>query len=181
MVSEKVLRFQGKDRNLSQLCQQILLYLQNDGYKVQSTAAVFGFVIQAQKTGIARRIIAADRCFTITVSGQPNDFAVHIGIGKWAQNLAVAAAEAIVLSVLFLAIDVPEMLWTRRIQDKIMKKIAELVESPTPSENAQKTIKEGEVIREREVIREVVMIKCTHCGTRNLQTSSKCSNCGAPL
>jgi hypothetical protein len=127
MVSEKVLRFQGKNKDLNQLSQQILQYLQNNGYKVQSTTAPLGFVIQAQKAGILRDIITADRCFTITVSGQPNDFAVHIGIGKWIQNLAVAAAEAILLSVLFLAVDVPEMLWTRHVEGEIANEITRIV------------------------------------------------------
>jgi len=127
LVSEKVMRFQGKNKDLSQLSQQITQYLQSDGYKVQSTTAPLGFVIQAQKGGILRDIITADRCFTITISGQPNDFAVHVGIGKWIQNLAVAAVETLLLSVLFLAIDVPEMLWTRHIEGEIIKKITEIV------------------------------------------------------
>ena len=127
MVSEKVLRFQGKNKDLGQFSQQVVQYLQNDGYKVQSTTAPMGFVIQAQKAGILRDIITADRCFTITISGQPNDFTVHIGIGKWIQNLAVAAAEALLLSVLFLAVDVPEMLWTRHVEGDIAKRITEIV------------------------------------------------------
>ena len=127
MVSEKVLRFQGKNKDLSQLSQQIVQSLQNDGYKVQSTTAPLGFVIQAQKAGILRDIITADRCFTITISGQPNDFAVHIGIGKLIQNLAVAAVEAILLSTLFLAVDVPEMLWTVHVENEIVKKITQMV------------------------------------------------------
>jgi hypothetical protein len=127
MVSEKVMRFQGKNRDLSQLSQQIVQYMQGEGYKVQSTTAPLGLVIQAQKAGILRDIITADRCFTITISGQPNDFAVHIGIGKWIQNLAVAAAETILLTWLFLAVDVPEMLWTRHVEGEIAKKITEIV------------------------------------------------------
>lgn len=127
MVSEKVMRFQGKNRDLSQLSQQITQYLQSDGYKVQSTTAPLGFVIQAQKAGILRNIITADRCFTIAISGQPNDFAIHIGIGKWIQNIAVAAVETLLLSWLFLAVDVPEMLWTRHIEGEIAKKITEIV------------------------------------------------------
>ena len=51
-----------------------------------------GNIIQATKAGILRDLFAADRAFTIMVSGQPADFTVHIGIGKWVQNLAVAAA-----------------------------------------------------------------------------------------
>jgi len=127
MVSEKVLRFQGKGKDLGQLSQQIVQYLQNGGYKTQATTAPLGFVIQAQKARILRDIITADRAFTIMISGQPNDFAVHIGIGKWVQNLAVAAAEALLVSVLFLAIDVPEMLWTRHVENEIAKQITQIV------------------------------------------------------
>ena len=124
-ISEKVMHFQGKNKDLTQFAQQIVQYLQNDGYKVQSTTAPLGNVIQAQKAGILRDIITADRCFTITVSGQPNDFSVHIGIGKWVQNIAVAAVETLLLSWLFLAVDVPEMLWTRHVEGEIAKKITE--------------------------------------------------------
>jgi hypothetical protein len=127
MVSEKVLRFQGKNKDLSQLSQQIAQNLQSAGYKVQSATAPLGFVIQAQKAGILRDIITADRCFTIALSGQPNDFTVHIGIGKLIQNLAVAAVETLLLSVLFLAVDVPEMLWTVHVENEIVKKITQTV------------------------------------------------------
>jgi hypothetical protein len=127
MVSEKVMRFQNKNKDLSQLAQQIVAQLQSEGYKTQSTTAPLGIVIQAQKAGILRDIITADRAFTIMIAGQPNDFTVHIGIGKWIQNIAVAAAEAILISVLFLAIDVPEMLWTRHVENEIAKEIAQIV------------------------------------------------------
>jgi len=120
LVSEKVLRFQGKNKDLSQLSQQLTEYLKNDGYKTQSASIPSGYLIQAQKAGILRDIVSADRAFTLMISGQPNDFTVHIGIGKWIQNLAVAAAEALLLSVLFLAIDVPEMLWTRHVENEIV-------------------------------------------------------------
>jgi hypothetical protein len=127
MVSEKVMRFQNKNKDLDQLAQQIATQLQSEGYKVQSTTAPLGRVIQAQKAGILRDIITADRAFTIMITGQPNDFTVHIGIGKWIQNIAVAAAEALLLSVLFLAIDVPEMLWTRHVEGEIAKEITQIV------------------------------------------------------
>ena len=127
MVSEKVMRFQDKNKDLDQLAQQIATQLQSEGYKVQSTTAPLGRVIQAQKAGILRDIITADRAFTIMITGQPNDFTIHIGIGKWIQNIAVAAVEALLLSVLFLAIDVPEMLWTRHIEGEIAKEITQIV------------------------------------------------------
>src|SRR5271157_2282733 len=127
MVSEKVVRFQGKNKDLNQLTQQIVEYMKKDGYKVQSTTAPMGYLIQAQKAGILRDIITADRAFTIGVAGQPNDFTIHIGIGKWIQNIAVAAVETLFMSWLFLAVDVPEMLWTRHVEDDIAKQITQIV------------------------------------------------------
>ncbi len=135
MVSEKILRFQNRNRDLNQLAQQIGQQLQTEGYKVQQKMAPLGTVIQAQKAGILRDIIAADRAFTIMISGQPNDFTVHIGIGKWIQNLAVTAVETLLLSILFLAVDVPEMLWTRHVEGGIAKEISQIVEN-TPMQQA---------------------------------------------
>jgi hypothetical protein len=127
VVSEKVLRFQGKNKDLKELSSQISQYLQNNGYKVQSTVAPMGYIVQAQKAGILRDIITADRAFTIMVAGEPNDFTIHIGIGKWIQNIAVAAAEAVLLSALFLAVDVPEMLWTRHVESELAKELTRIV------------------------------------------------------
>ena len=127
MVTFKEMRFQGKNKDLGQLSQQISGYLQGDGYKVQSTTAASGPIIQAQKAGILRDIITAERCFTISITGTSNDFTIKIGIGKWVQNIAVAAAEAVLLSVLFLAVDVPEMLWTVHVENTIAKKITQIV------------------------------------------------------
>ncbi|MDG6996337.1 MAG: hypothetical protein JRN52_10480 [Nitrososphaerota archaeon] len=121
------MRFQGKNRDLNVLAQQIVSQLQSEGYKTQMGNPPLGIVIQAQKAGILRDLIAADRAFTIMVSGQPNDFTVHIGIGKFIQNIAVAAAEALLLSELFLVVDVPEMLWTRHVEGELAKEITQIV------------------------------------------------------
>jgi hypothetical protein len=127
MVSEKVLHFQNKGKDPSQVAQQIEQQLQADGYKTQSKSAPLGYILQAQKAGIMRDLIAADRCFTIVVSGQPNDFTVHIGIGRWVQNIGVTAVETLLLSVLFLAVDVPEMLWTTHVEGKLVKEVQSIV------------------------------------------------------
>jgi hypothetical protein len=127
LVFEKILRFQGKSKDLGQLSQQIVQHLQVEGYKVQMKSAPMGNIIQAQKAGILRDIIAADRAFTILVSGQPDDFTIHIGIGKWIQNIGVAAVEVLLLSTLFLAVDVPEMLWTTHVENGLAKEIGQLV------------------------------------------------------
>ncbi|HXZ90849.1 MAG TPA: zinc ribbon domain-containing protein [Candidatus Dormibacteraeota bacterium] len=165
MVSEKVLRFQGKNKDLTQLSQQIVEQLQNEGYKVQSTTAPLGQVIQAQKAGILRDIITADRAFTITIAGQPNDFTVHVGIGKLIQNLAVAAIETLLLSALFLAVDVPEMLWTVHVESEIIKEIMQLVEiAPAPASAPVSG-----------------STKSCVCGYQNPVEARFCKQCGKPL
>ncbi len=127
MVSSKTLNFQNKNRNLNELSQQIAQQLQNEGYKVQSRQLATGAVIQAQKAGILRDIITADRAFTIRIDGQPNDFTIVVGVGKFIQNIAVAVAEALILSELFLAVDIPEMLWTEHVEKGIIKEIVTVV------------------------------------------------------
>ncbi len=128
MVSEKIIRFQNKGKDLNQLAQQIITMLDQDGYRTQMTStSPVGIIIQATKAGILRDIITADRAFTIMITGQSNDFAIHIGIGKFLQNIAVIAAEALLLSALFLAVDVPEMLWTRHVESEILKRITQII------------------------------------------------------
>lgn len=123
MVSEKVVRYQNLDWNLNDLAGKISAQLTTDGYKTQQKDSPMGTFIQAQKAGILRDIITADRCFTILISGQPNDFTIHVGIGRWVQNIAVAAVEALFISWLFLAVDIPEMAWTTEVEKQIVKEI----------------------------------------------------------
>lgn len=127
MVAEKTIQFQGKNKDLGQLGQQIAQELQSQGYKVQSTTSPTGTVIQAAKAGILRDIITADRAFTILISGQPNDFTVRVGIGKLIQNLAVTAVEALLLTELFLVVDVPEMLWTTHVEKQVIQEITQII------------------------------------------------------
>ncbi len=90
--AEKVVHFHDKNKDLSQLGQRVVEMLQDDGYKTEiNTSAPQGVVIQATKSGILRDIITANRAFTILITGDPNNFVVHIGIGKLIQNIGVAA------------------------------------------------------------------------------------------
>ena len=127
VISEKVLRFQGKNKDLTQLSQQIVQQLTAEGYKTQSATSPTGIIIQAKKAGILRDIIDANRAFSILIAGQPSDFNIHVGIGKWIQNLAVAVIETLLITWLFLAVDVPEVLWTREVEKGIIKEITQMV------------------------------------------------------
>ncbi len=86
-----------------------------------------GQVIQAQKGGILSDIVTAERAFTILLTGSPDDFSIHVGIGKLVQNLAVMTAESILLSWLFLGVDVLEMLWSRHVEKGLIDEIRRLV------------------------------------------------------
>lgn len=127
MVAEKTLRFQGKNKNLNDLSQLLQQELGGKGYKIQSRQLPSGYLIQAQKAGILRDIITADRAFSIMISGEPDDFSIRVGVGKFVQNLAVVAAEVILLSELFLVVDIPEMLWTIHVEKEIIRDINSVV------------------------------------------------------
>ena len=126
-MSEKILRFQNENKDPASLSQQIAQQLQSDGYKASMATAPLGTVIQAQKGGILKDLVAAERAFTIMVTGQSDDFSVHIGVGKFFQNLGVMAAEALLLAELFLAVDIPEMLWTEHVEKGLANEITQVV------------------------------------------------------
>ena len=128
MIGEKVLHFQGKGTDLDDLQAKIASHLQSEGFTVQtSPSSSQGTVIQAKKGGFLDKVIAADRALSILVSGDPNDFTVRIGIGKWLEHLGVAALETLLLSDLFLVVDVAETAWNFEIENKLAKEIASLV------------------------------------------------------
>jgi hypothetical protein len=81
-----------------------------------------------RKQEILRDIIPANRALSILITGKPEHFTVHVGIGKLFQNLAVSAVETIFLSYLFLAVDVPEMLFTKDVEESIIKDINQIVD-----------------------------------------------------
>jgi hypothetical protein len=127
-LGDKTLHFQGKGTDLSELQQKIEAYLESDGFTVQSSAASSqGIVLQAKKGGFLRGIVDADRALTIMLTGTPDDFTVRVGIGKWLEHLAVAAVETLLISDLFLVVDVAETAWNFEVEDKVIAHIKSLV------------------------------------------------------
>ena len=124
MIGEKVRHYEGKNTDLNAEKAKIEQYLEGDGFKIQSsTPSPHGIVIQGQKGGFLSSVIAADRAFTILIDGEPNNFTVRVGVGKWLKHLGVTAVEALLISELFLLVDVPEMLWNLEVENKIVKQI----------------------------------------------------------
>jgi hypothetical protein len=128
MVGEKVEHFQGKGTDLGALQSHIELYLKNDGFTTQTSApSDQGVAIQAKKGGFLRGVVDADRAMTIMIAGSPADFTVRIGIGKWLEHLGVAAIETLLISDLFLVVDVAETAWNLEIEDKLVKDIKSFI------------------------------------------------------
>jgi hypothetical protein len=130
MIGDETIPYQGRNTDLNALKDGIVDYLQGDGFKVQVPKSSGGeWLIQAQKGGFLREIISAERAPNIMIQGQPNDFSVRVGIGKWIQNAAVTAVETIAIAEIFLPVDVAEMAWTVHVENKVIRKIDELVQS----------------------------------------------------
>jgi hypothetical protein len=128
MIGDKVERFQGKGKDPSAVQSHIEEYLKTDGFTVQtSSPSAQGVVIQAKKGGFLRGVVAADRAMTITITGSPADFTVHVGIGKWLEHLGVAVIETLLISDLFLVVDVAESAWNLEIEDKLVKDLKTFV------------------------------------------------------
>ena len=128
MLADKTVRYQGRNTNLDALRQNVVKYLQSDGFKVQEPRpSKGGMLIQAQKGGFLRELITAERALNILIQGEPNNFTVRVGIGKWAQNIAVATVETLLISELFLPLDVGEMAWNIEVEKKLLKRIDDFV------------------------------------------------------
>lgn len=121
MLGDKSEHYEGKGTDLSALASHIEDYLKKNGFTTQASApSDQGNVIQAKKGGWLAGVVAADRALSITVQGTPADFTVRYGIGKWLEHLGVAAIETLLVSDLFLVVDVGESLWNIEIEDKLI-------------------------------------------------------------
>ena len=129
MVTTTTLRFGNRNWDLDDLGRKIETSLQSDNWQTQMVSTPKGVVIQAKKEDLLRNILTATRAITILVAGKPNDFVVEVGVGKWLQNLTVAAVAAVITAGLFLLINVPAMLWNFQVEDEIINKITRIVES----------------------------------------------------
>ena len=128
MIGNKELQYTGKGTDLAALQSHIEEYLKTDGFRFQvAGTSQQGSVLQAQKGGFLRGLVDADRALTITITGSPADYTVRIGIGKWIEHIAVAVIETLLISDLFLVVDVAETAWNFEIEDKLVKDIETFV------------------------------------------------------
>lgn len=129
MVTTKTLRFVNRNWDLKELSRKIEESLQSDKFHTQMVSTPQGNVIQAKKEDLVRSLLTATRAITVLVKGEPNDFVIEVGIGKWIQNLAVTAVETVITGGLFLLINIPEMIWNFDVENQIVNKITRIVET----------------------------------------------------
>jgi hypothetical protein len=128
MIGEKTEHFQGQGTDLSALQSHIEGYLKGSHFTVQTSApSTQGTVVQARKGGFLAGFIDADRALTIAIQGSPADFTVRVGIGKWIEHIATAAIETLLVSMLFLPVDVAETAWNVEIEAKLMKDLRSFI------------------------------------------------------
>ena len=114
------------DKDLNQLVSDFSTYLKNDNWRVQNNTQNGKAILQAQKAGILRDIIAADRALTFVFEKNDNNVNVHVGVAKLLQNLGVTAIETILLSEIFLVIDIPEIAWTDHVENGLLKQLEQI-------------------------------------------------------
>lgn len=128
MLGDKVEHYQGKGKSPDDVAAHVEQYLKDNQFEVQKSApSGQGVVLQAKKHGWYREVIDADRAMTISITGTADDLTVHIGIGKWLEHLAIAAIETLLVSDLFLVVDVAESFWTVEVEDKLVKDLRAFV------------------------------------------------------
>ncbi len=111
--------YKGKNVDIAKLAKAIEDYFKEENFVTQSSQHPNGYLIQAKKGGIFRTILGMDRAFTIIISGSPSDFRIQIGIGKWLQDLGVAAIEAFFITPVVAFIEVPESLWSFELEHEL--------------------------------------------------------------
>ncbi|WP_298342767.1 hypothetical protein [Ferrimicrobium sp.] len=128
MAGKKSVSFKGKQVDLDTFANKIEEYLKSDGFTVESAGdADKGYVVQAKKGGFLSEVISAQRALIISLSGPSDDVTLTIGVGNWKKELAVTAIETLLVSDLFLPVDIAEMAWTAEVENKILKQIETMV------------------------------------------------------
>ena len=96
-------------------------FFENQGYKTQRADKDDSHVVQAQKGGVLRGLVAGDRAFTVLVLAEPGKVKVSIGVGQWLQNLTVSVLESLIVTPLVFFAEIPVSLWSYEIEGKIWK------------------------------------------------------------
>ena len=110
-------------KSLDDLVKAFSTYLTNNGWKVQSNVESEKAILQAQKFGILRGLIAANRALTFVFTSDGSQVKVEVGVGKLLGDIAVTAIEVILLSEIFIIVDVPEIAWSDHVEKELLNEL----------------------------------------------------------
>ncbi len=107
-------------KSLDDLIKDFSTYLTSNEWRVQSNIQSDKAILQAQKFGILRGLIAADRALTFVFTSDGSRVKVEVGVGKLLGDIAVTAIEAILISEIFIVVDVPEIAWSYHVENELL-------------------------------------------------------------
>jgi hypothetical protein len=113
-------------KSLDDLIKIFSTYLTNNGWKVQSNVQSEKAILQVQKFGILRGLIAADRALTFIFTSDGSQLKVNVGVGKLLGDIAVTAIEVLLLSEIFIVVDIPEIAWSDHVEKDLLNELQNL-------------------------------------------------------
>ncbi|WP_337860754.1 hypothetical protein [Ferroplasma sp.] len=113
-------------RNLNDITKDFSEYLTNNKWRVQSNVEGDKAILQAQKFGFLRGLVAADRALTFVFTSDGSQLKVQVGVGKLIGDIAVTAIEVILLSEIFIIVDVPEIAWSDHVETELLGELSNI-------------------------------------------------------
>ena len=114
-------------KNLDEIIKSFSSYLINNNWKVQNNVQQDKAILQAQKSGILRGLIAADRALTFVFTAESGgQVKVDVGVGRLMGSIAVTAIEVLLLSEIFLVVDIPEIAWSDHVEKELLAQLQEI-------------------------------------------------------
>jgi hypothetical protein len=121
--------YHNRQVNLDFLAKDIEDWLTSKKYQTQKSKAPDRnvWLIQAKKKSFLRSVVASNRCFTIIIEGEPNEFYFKTGVSEWISNLPIIGVLSILSCGTFAIAVGAAALWTKKLQHDIKDYIRERI------------------------------------------------------
>ncbi|WMT51033.1 MAG: hypothetical protein RE471_08645 [Ferroplasma sp.] len=110
-------------KSMDDLVRAFSTYLTDNKWRVQSNIQQDKAILQAQKFGILRGLVAADRALTFVFTQDSGQIKVEVGVGRLLGDLAVTAIEVILISEIFIVVDIPEIAWSDHVEKELLDEL----------------------------------------------------------
>ena len=111
-------------KSLDDIIKSFTNYLINNGWKVQSNVQQDKAILQAQKFGILRGLIAADRALTFVFTAESGgQVKVDVGVGRLLGDITITAIEVLLPSEIFIVIDIHEIASSDHVEKELLNQL----------------------------------------------------------